>query len=162
MESGAIQKVFFYPRSPITGPQGGGPGASQIPPQGLNRRPSLEPHLRHFRRPFDECRPGSLLPPRGYCPPPLYRGPFPPPYRFRPAPSYPLPRRPPLPGGNRDLRSPRPRQPYQPRFRPPYFNNGAEEFDELNLLAQDDAYYQEKFNRVILFIVSLQYFSKRF
>ncbi|KAM7537613.1 hypothetical protein Aperf_G00000071084 [Anoplocephala perfoliata] len=131
--------------SPVMGPQGGGPGASQIPLQGPSRRPPLEPHIRHFRRPFDECRP-PLPPPRGYCPPPLYRGPFPPPYRFRPAPPYPMPQRAPLSSGNRELRSPIPRHPYQPRFRAPYFNNGAEEFDEPNLPTQD-AYYQEQFNR---------------
>ncbi|KAL5972080.1 Zinc finger CCCH domain-containing protein 4 [Taenia solium] len=122
------------------GIQPGVPCGFQPSPQAVGRRPPLESHAQHFRRSIDESR---LRPPPGYGGPQPFRGPFPPPYRFHPGKSYPLPHRPPLASGNRE-----PSMPYPPqRFRPPYHDNGGENFCNNSSTNADD-YSPEQFTRL--------------
>ncbi|KAL5109966.1 hypothetical protein TcWFU_002570 [Taenia crassiceps] len=119
------------------GVQPGVPCGFQPSPQAVGRRLPIESHPQHFRRPMDE---GHLRPPPGYGGPPPFRGPFPPSYRFNTG-KYPLPHRPPLPGGNRE-----PPMPYPPpRFRPPYHDSGGENF--YNSSADTDDFSPEPFTK---------------
>lgn len=154
MVSGVILSCVIRSAFSSTGMgiQPGVPCGFQPSPQAIGRRPPLETHPQHFRRPIDE---GHLRPPPGYGGLPPFRGPFPPPYRFHPGKSYPLPHRPPLAGGNRE-----PPMPYPPpRFRPPYHDNGGENF--YNSSTNTNDYSPEQFTKITVDSRFLRQFRSR-
>uniref|UniRef100_A0A915EXN6 C3H1-type domain-containing protein n=1 Tax=Echinococcus canadensis TaxID=519352 RepID=A0A915EXN6_9CEST len=133
-------RQMVHSGSPGMAIQPGVPCGLQPSPQAAGRRPPLESHPQHFRRPIDESHP---RPPPGYGGLPPFRGPFPPPYRFHPGKSYPLPHRPPLASGNRELPMPYP----PPRFRPPYHDNGGDNFYN-NPSTNPDDYSPEQVTKI--------------